>query len=332
MESDSGNQSDAEPNQPLHYSPSPSEDEGLPSRSYSSELEDPGLQMHEDSEQLDDSHPSDENWESDSSEEDSPMSTDEELTDPPPVQEGRFASPPTGEDSIIFPLQQEGCVDSSPAAPTSQIDWVFQEDWIAVGVPCQSQGRVSLNPDWEDEQAEEITSLPSEEERIPSTHPYEENNNPDPECSSEGTHPFAVDDREEDITEDNEGLTQTILLTPETHHMVPLTPMPMGSETTYRLKFAEQKVHYYIPTPTMKVTFLSRHLRTMHNTEPAKNRTSKQGYIYRRCPVDACGKTVARLRLHLRRMYAIQEANSLRSLIGRAEILTKDSSDEEDVQ
>lgn len=247
-------------------------------------------------------------------------------------QEGRFASPPTGEDSIIFPLQQEGRVDSSPAAPTSQIDWVFQEDWIAVGVPCQSQGRVSLNPDWEDEQAEEITSLPSEEERIPSTHPYEENNNPDPECSSEGTHPFAVDDREEDITEDNEGLTQTILLTPETHHMVPLTPMPMGSETTYRLKFAEQKVHYYIPTPTMKVTFLPRHLRTMHNTEPAKNRTSKQGYIYRRCPVDACGKTVARLRLHLRRMYAIQEADSLRSLIGRAEILTKDSSDEQDVQ
>ena len=40
---DSGNESDVSPERELNLEPTPSPDEGLPSRSYSSELEDPGL-------------------------------------------------------------------------------------------------------------------------------------------------------------------------------------------------------------------------------------------------------------------------------------------------
>ena len=62
----------------------------------------------------------------------------------------------------------------------------------------------------------------------------------------------------------------------------------------------------------------ARHLRQEYQKEPAKKVTSKQGYVYRICPVGSCGKTVARLKLHLRRQHGYREGCILEDSVAAA--------------
>lgn len=94
-------------------------------------------------------------------------------------------------------------------------------------------------------------------------------------------------------------------------------PSPSETETMSRRKIGNRQKHK-CPVCHAMVIHLPHHLRQVHQKEPAKKVTSKQGYVYRICPVGSCGKTVASLKLHLRRQHGYRESSILEDTVAAA--------------
>ena len=70
---------------------------------------------------------------------------------------------------------------------------------------------------------------------------------------------------------------------------------------------------------------LLRHLREVHEVGVQKNVTSKTGYKYRICPMANCGRYLARLKIHLKRVHHLRDEDAERYFL-QADTVTRPAS------
>ena len=76
--------------------------------------------------------------------------------------------------------------------------------------------------------------------------------------------------------------------------------------------------------PAVVINFL-RHLREVHEVGVQKNVTSKTGYKYRICPMANCGRYLALLKIHLKRVHNLRDEDAERYFL-QADTVTRPAS------
>ena len=231
-------------------------------------------------------------------------------------------------------MEDPGCFESPPTSPLTS------EPESSSDISSSGDERDDSNGSSSEEESEAgIPPVPGtrEPEEADETSPVHDNVQnstvaPDPpipamshpeEDEGAGTSPFEVAENDDMSASPNrKRIHSPELLTESDEDYVPSTT------SSPRAKRGRKKHRCHVCG--VAVYHMPRHLRTVHQMEPPKKKRSKQGYVYKICPVEKCGKSLARLRLHLRRTHGIADRDLQDRMIDTAKMAPGSSSSSEE--